>query len=66
MKKIAKYPHLKCTIWFSIVAIIVFTVSLIALCSPWDSVLQNIFAGLITGIVVILISSLKSKELKDV
>lgn len=65
MKKITKYPHLKCTIWISIAAIIVLTVSLIVPYSPWDSILQNIFAGLITGIVVTLISSLKSKELKD-
>ena len=65
MKKICKYQHLKCTCWISIAAIIVLIVSLVVPASPWGSILQNIFAGLITGIVVTLISSLKSKELKD-
>jgi len=65
MKKIAKYLHLKCTLWISIAAIIVLIVSLIVPCSSCASILQNIIAGLVTGIVVTLISSLKSKELKD-
>lgn len=65
MKKICKYPHLKCTFWISVTAVIVLIASLIVSCSPLDSILQNIFAGLVTGIAVTLIGSLKSKELKD-
>lgn len=65
MKKISKYQHLKCTFWIAAVAIVVLIVSLIVPCSPWNSILQNIFAGLVTGIVVTLISSLKGKELKE-
>ena len=66
MKKICKYQHLKCTFWISVAAIIVLIISLIEPNSPWNSILQNIFAGLVTGVVVTLISSLKNKELKDV
>ena len=65
MKKICKYPHLKCTFWISVTAVIVLIASLIVSCSPLDSILQKIFAGLVTGIAVTLIGSLKSKELKD-
>lgn len=65
MKKIRKYQHLKCTFWIFVAAIIVLIVSLLVPCSPWNSILQNVFAGLVTGIVVTLISSLKGKELKD-
>lgn len=65
MTKFKKYQHLRCTLWISVAAIIVLIVSLNVPCTPWDSILQNIFAGLVTGIVVTLISSLKSKELKD-
>ena len=64
-KQIKKYQHLKCTLWISIIAIVVLIVSLFVPCSPWASILQNIFAGLVTGIVVTLISSLKGKELKN-
>ena len=65
MKNIGKYQHLRCTFWILVVAIFVLIVSLNIQCSPWDSILQNIFAGLITGIVVTFIGSLKGKELKD-
>ena len=65
MKKIGKYAHLKCTFWILISSIVVLVASLIVPDSPWGSILQNIFAGLVTGIVVTLIGSLKSKELKD-
>lgn len=65
LTKIKKYQHLRCTLWISVTAIIVLIVSLIVPCSPWNSILQNIFAGLVTGVVVTLIGSLKSKELKD-
>ena len=65
MMKVKKYQHLRCTLWISVAAIIVLIVSLNVPCTPWDSILQNIFAGLVTGIVVTLISSLKSKEIKD-
>lgn len=65
MTKISKYQHLKCTFWILVAAIIVLIVSLIIRCPPFESILQNIFAGLLTGIVVTLISSLKEKELKE-
>ena len=65
MKKINKYQHLKCTFWISVAAVIVLIISLVVPVSPWSSILQNIFAGLITGVVVALISSLKNKELKN-
>ena len=65
MKKISKYSHLKCTLWILVAAIVVLIASLLVSSLPWASILQNIFAGLITGIVVTLISSLKSKEIKD-
>lgn len=60
-----KYQHLKCTFWILVVAIIVLIMSLIVHCPPLESILQNIFSGLVTGLAVTLISSLKSKELKD-
>ncbi len=62
--KINKYQHLKVTFWIAVVAIITLIVSFIA-CSPWNSILQNVFAGLVTGLVITLIGSLKGKELKD-
>ncbi len=65
MKKISKYQHLKCTFWIGIASVIVLVISFIMQDSPFVSILQNIFAGLVTGTVVTLISSLKSKELKD-
>lgn len=65
MKKITMYQHLKCTFWIIVVAIIVLIMSLIIQYPPYESILQNIFAGLVTGIVVTLIGSLKDKELKE-
>ena len=65
LKKINKYRHLMCTFWISVAAVFVLIISFIVPTSPWSSILQNISAGLFTGIVVTLISSLKDKELKD-
>lgn len=65
MEKTNKYQHLRCTFWISVMAITVLIVSLIIPYFLWGSILQNIFAGLVTGIVVTLIGSLKSKELKN-
>ena len=65
LKAICKYQHLRCTFCISLLAIITLFVSLIVNLPPLDSILQNIFAGLVTGIVITLIGSLKNKELKD-
>lgn len=65
LKKIIKYQHLMWTFWISIVALFMLIISLIVPIPPWNSIFQNISAGLFTGIVVTLISSLKDKELKD-
>lgn len=65
LKTIYKYQHLRCTFYISLLAIITLIVSMIVNVSPLDSILQNIFAGLVTGIVITLIGSIKNKELKD-
>ena len=62
--KIKKYQHLKVAFWIAVVTIITLIFSFVV-CSPWNSILQNVFAGLVTGLVITLIGSLKSKELKD-
>ena len=66
LKKIWKYPHLKGTVLIAVVAFAVLIISLCVIPAPWDSILQNVFAGLITGLVVTLIGSLKSKAIKDI
>ena len=64
-QKIKKYDHLRCTLYICLAAILTLVLSLIIKDPSWKSILQNIFAGFITGVVISLISSYKNKGLKD-
>lgn len=64
-RKLWKYPHLRCTLVIAIITFIMLILSLLVSSAPWNSIIQNVFAGLITGLVITLIGSLKSKSIKD-
>ena len=66
VSKIRKYAHLKCAFWISISSVVILVISLFVQDKTISSILQNIFAGLITGLVITLIGSIKGKELKDI
>lgn len=64
-RKIQQYQHLRCLFWIFIAMVITFVLSLLIKSSPWNGIFSNVFAGLLTGLVVTLINSLKSKEIRD-
>ena len=61
---IVKYSYLKCTFIIIIIALVTLGLSFI-INEKWQSIFQNVFAGLITGIVITLIGSIKGKEIKE-
>lgn len=64
--KIKRFSHLKCALFIFLGSIIILVLSLVINEKTVDSVLQNIFAGLITGLVITLIGGIKSKEIQDI
>lgn len=65
IQKIIRYQHLRCAAVIAIATIITFILSVTITSAPWNSIFSNVFAGLLTGLVVTLISSYKGKALKD-
>ena len=59
---IVKYSYLKCTFIIIIIALVTLGLSFI-INEKWQSIFQNVFAGLITGIVITLIGSIKNSAM---
>lgn len=69
LKKIIEIPHIRMVIIIFELAVLSLTVSGILYlfdCSFWSSVLANIFAGLVTGGTICLISGIKQKSVLDI
>ena len=65
LKLIAKYSHLRCTLFILIAALNALVLSFFIQNRDVKSIMQNVFAGLITGIVITVIGSIKGKEIKE-
>ncbi len=65
IQKIKRYQHMRCTAVIAVATIITFVLSMTITSTPWNSIFPNVFAGLLTGMVITLISSFKGKALKD-